>query len=48
MTTTQQGAVFVGTGREEHADHGTIWYEIYLDMDRIMTGWASQKVIEKQ
>ncbi len=48
VSAAYQGDVFAGTGNEEEASNGRIWYEIYLDGSMTETGWASSKVIEKQ
>ena len=40
--------MFYGTGKEVTTESGRVWYEIYLDEDCTQTGWASEKVIEKQ
>ncbi len=45
ITTASKGEVFIATGNTETASNGSVWYEIYLDMNGDQTGWASQKVI---
>ncbi|WP_031547767.1 SH3 domain-containing protein [Oribacterium sp. FC2011] len=41
-----QGEKFISTGNQEVTSSGSIWYEIYIDDDMSMTGWASQKIID--
>lgn len=48
ITTVELDLVLYGTGNEELTDSGRIWYEIYLDEELTQTGWASEKIIQKQ
>ncbi len=48
VATGVQGETFVATGNQETTSSGNVWYEIYLDEEKTMTGWASQKVIMLQ
>jgi hypothetical protein len=45
VTTASGGSTFIGTGKQETAKTGTVWYEIYLDKEQISLGWASETVI---
>lgn len=48
IANARAGTVFYGTGNETVNESGRVWYEIYLDDEHTQTGWASEKVIEKQ
>ncbi len=48
IMTAARGEGFSGTGAEEMADNGRVWYEIYINNENCQTGWASSVVIEKQ
>lgn len=43
-----KGDVFYGTGYEEEASNGKVWYEIYISDDQSRVGWASSAIIEKR
>jgi len=46
VTTASKGDEFIATGNQETASNGRIWYEIYINEDKSVTGWASQKIID--
>lgn len=43
-----KGDVFYGTGNEEQAPNGKVWYEIYINAEQTEVGWASSAIIEKR
>ena len=47
IATATRGEVYSGTGNEETAENGKVWYEIYLDDGHSNLGWASSSIIEK-
>lgn len=48
VSTARRGETFSGTGKEEEAANGRLWYEIYIGSGSEATAWASSAVIEKQ
>jgi len=48
ITVANNGDTFVATGNElVNEKTGSTWYEIYLDDEQTITGWASEKVGER-
>ena len=48
INTASRGDRFFGTGNDEEAGNGKVWYEIYVNEEQSETGWASSAIIEKR